>query len=225
MMTIWFPGDLFFMDGGWQGLKIIAPIDLVLGPALTLIFYRPWKKSIKLDMSMIATVQILALGFGVYTAYQQRTAAIVFAESRFETISYNEVKAANKEMMEQDLPVKSLQDFGKMPVLVYATPFDKDGYGQYLAELLNGLPELRERTARYLPISDAPRVEMVKWAIENPASDTALEIPASSKENPALTAQAAPETYTLKAKYADGIIKFNGSNYKIQRNGRLFADH
>ena len=30
MRLIWYPGDLFFMDGGWQGLKILAPIDLVL---------------------------------------------------------------------------------------------------------------------------------------------------------------------------------------------------
>ena len=36
MRLVWYPGDLFWMDGGWQGMQLIAPIDLVLGPALTL---------------------------------------------------------------------------------------------------------------------------------------------------------------------------------------------
>ena len=76
MRLVWYPGDLFTMDGGVQGLKIIAPIDLVLGPALTLGFYRPWKKSLKFDMAAIACVQIAALGYGVYATYQQRPAAI-----------------------------------------------------------------------------------------------------------------------------------------------------
>lgn len=231
MMKFWFPGDLFLMDGGWQGLKIIAPIDLVLGPALTLLFYRPLKKSLKFDMTMIASVQILALAFGVYTAYQQRTAALVFAENRFETISYSELKAANKEMQERDLPFKTIDEFGGMPAIVYAIPYaDKEDYKVYFGEIMNGAPELRERSARYIPISQA-RKAMTEWIITDKddaeAAGETVEIPASATADSPANEDAAPaeEVYKLVARYIDGTIKFDGDNYKIERNGSLFADN
>ena len=34
MALYWFPGELFFLDGGWQGLKLVAMVDLVLGLSL-----------------------------------------------------------------------------------------------------------------------------------------------------------------------------------------------
>ena len=37
---LWIPGDLFFMDGGWQGVKLVAMVDLVLGPLLTLLLFK-----------------------------------------------------------------------------------------------------------------------------------------------------------------------------------------
>ena len=30
----WFPGNLFFMDGGWEGVKLVAMVDVVLGLSL-----------------------------------------------------------------------------------------------------------------------------------------------------------------------------------------------
>lgn len=212
MVRFWFPGDLFLMDGGWQGLKIIAPIDLILGPALTLLFYRPWKKSLKFDMAMIATVQILALGFGVYTAYHQRTAAIVFAENRFETLSLNEFKAAQAELREQNLPARPISDFGRMPIMVYAESFGSEGYGKYLEDIMNGLPELRERSDRYHPLAQSMD-KIAKFQISTQADGTTIEEPQVAAAKP-------PEsqgTYEIKARYLFGTIKFDGDNYKIER--------
>jgi len=145
MRFIWFPDDLFFMDGGVQGLKIIAPIDLILGPALTLCFYRPWKKNIKLDMGVIAAVQIAALGFGVYQVYSQRTAAIVFAEHRFETLTYKEFKEVSKELEDAGITPKSLKEFGSMPIVVYAKPFAGESRGKYQSSLSERTDRVRSR--------------------------------------------------------------------------------
>lgn len=222
MMKIWFPGELFFMDGGWEGLKIIAPIDLVLGPMLTLLFYRPWKKSLKFDMTAIAMVQIIALGYGVYSAYQQRTAAIVFAEHRFETISLSELNAASVQLTDLDIQVKPAIEFGKMPILIYATPYGADNYGKYLEDILNGLPELRERSDRYNKLTNA-RTELEKYRItQDSTNGTTIEVPASSTSD---TVDVSAEVYPLKARYFDGTITFDGENYKIERNGSLFADN
>jgi len=69
MLVYWFPGDLFLMDGGWEGLKLVAMVDLVLGPALTLILFKPGKPGLKMDLSLIAGLQIAALAYGFYATY------------------------------------------------------------------------------------------------------------------------------------------------------------
>lgn len=230
MRIIWYPDDLFWMDGGWQGLQIIAPIDLVLGPALTLCFYRPWKKNLKFDMAVIAAVQIAALGYGVLAAYNQRPAVIVFAESRFETLALSEYRAASKEMRENGVTPVSLRDFGsRMPAVVHARAFNKDEFGDYLADLLNGLPELRERSDRYQPIADGT-AEITKYRIGSQQSGTSIanrdesddvvEIPASSRvtdtrEHTSTVNQ--PEIYKLKARYENGTIEFDPGNFKWTR--------
>ncbi|KAB0769044.1 hypothetical protein F7O87_33620, partial [Pseudomonas aeruginosa] len=35
----WYPGALFEIAGGWQGVRIVAAVDMVLGPLLTLVVY------------------------------------------------------------------------------------------------------------------------------------------------------------------------------------------
>lgn len=233
MRIIWYPDALFWMDGGWQGLKIIAPIDLVLGPALTLCFYRPWKKSLKFDMAVIATVQIVALGYGVYAAYNQRPAALVFAENRFETLSLAAYRAATNDMKENDLEPVSLREFGKsMPVVVHAEGFVGDDFGNYLAGILNGLPELRERSDRYRAIADA-RDEIAKYRISTQQDGTSIaktvdtgetiEIPASSQPDSTKidqTEQNPPEIYTLKAKFEFGTIEFDPDTFNWTRIAR-----
>jgi len=239
MRIIWYPGDLFMMDGGLQGLQLIAPIDLVLGPALTLCFYRPWKKNIKFDMAAIATVQIAALSYGVYATYQQRPAAIVFAENRFETLSLAEYKAASDEMLAMGKTPKSISEFeGRMPVVLHAKPFTGDEFGDYLADILNGLPELRERSDRFQAIADA-RHQIAQYRLGSQDNGTTIaasgdgeatsgqvvEISASSKadvSSEAATSNSnAAEIYTLKARYVDGTIEFDPASFrwtKITRN-------
>jgi len=213
MVKVWYPGQLFFIDGGWEGLKIIAPIDLILGPALTLAFYRPWKKSPRFDMAMIATVQILALGYGIYAVYHQRTAAIVFAENRFETLSLNEFKAANNDLKAADIRPKAATDFGgKMPIVVFAEPYIGEAYGKYMADVLNGLPELRERSDRYQSIVNA-RDKIAEYRIGATENGTAIEVQASSQSDSKASDPTA-EIYILKARYENGTIEFDPSNFE-----------
>jgi hypothetical protein len=37
---VWAPDFFFTTDGGWQGIRILGAVDLVLGPLLTLIVYK-----------------------------------------------------------------------------------------------------------------------------------------------------------------------------------------
>jgi hypothetical protein len=92
---LWYPGPFFDASGGWEGLKIAASVDLVLGPLLMLVIFNPAKGRLKLifDIATIISIQFAALVFGVATIYQQRPIAAVFWEDSFYTVPASALSA------------------------------------------------------------------------------------------------------------------------------------
>ena len=214
MALFWFPGDLFFIDGGWQGLKLVAMVDLVLGPALTLLLYKPGKPKLALDMSLIAAFQIGALAYGFYATHQQRTVAIVFAEQGFNTLSAQANKDADQELLKlnavpQPLPRASLL---KLPLLLTPEP---ENLGKHLEEILNGYPGPNERSDQFVPLA-AQRESMHKGALSMADLDDAG---ASEEIEQALNklslAASDVEFYKFKARYANGIAIFDPNGLRI----------
>lgn len=81
----WYPLPYFHSDGGWQGMRIMLFVDVVLGPLLTLIVfnYKKSRNKIIFDLSVIATIQIGALIWGVNAVYQGRPVVIVYNEGSY----------------------------------------------------------------------------------------------------------------------------------------------
>ena len=96
-----YPEPFFSADGGWSILRIIILVDLVLGPCLTLIIYKPGKKGLKFDMSAIAVVQLVALIYGGSILYQERPIFLVFSVDRFVLVSADDIEVSKY----QDKPV------------------------------------------------------------------------------------------------------------------------
>lgn len=90
----WYRFPLFSIEGGWKAVQIIAGCDIVLGPLLTLIVYKPGKPRLKLDLSIIAAIQFAALVAGMTITYLQRPALMVFAEERFHSLTRDYVGMA-----------------------------------------------------------------------------------------------------------------------------------
>lgn len=86
MFFAWYPAPYFEIDGGWKVLRILVGVDIVLGPLLTLIVFKPGKPSLKFDMSVIILAQLAALFYGTYIIYQQRPAFVVFGVDRFTSV-------------------------------------------------------------------------------------------------------------------------------------------
>jgi hypothetical protein len=78
----WFPQPYFSIDGGWQGIRIIAGVDLVLVPLITFLIFdlRKSRREIVSDLTIIVVIQLSALSYGVYLAYSQRPVAVVFID-------------------------------------------------------------------------------------------------------------------------------------------------
>lgn len=82
-----YPDPLFEMDGGKQGLKIIAFVDIVLGPLLTFAVYKKNKPGLKKDLSLIGALQIACLAAGVYITIIERPLALVLSYDGFHSIN------------------------------------------------------------------------------------------------------------------------------------------
>lgn len=98
------PGILFESDGGLLFLVLIGGVDVVLGPLLTLIVYVKEKPSIKMDLSVIAIFQIVAIGFGLNTLIASKPLAIVYGFESYQVVykdSFDEnVKKVNVDEVE-----------------------------------------------------------------------------------------------------------------------------
>lgn len=110
----WYPMPFFNTDGGWHGLRIIAAVDLVLGPLLTLIVFKAGKRGLKMDLTIIGMVQAAALAWGIWVVHHERPIAAVYAEKGFYAVSAEVLKI-------RGLSGDKLRAYGKRtPVWIYA---------------------------------------------------------------------------------------------------------
>lgn len=85
----WYPEPFFTAEGGWEGIRLMAFVDLVLGPTLTLIVFNHTKKKLVIvaDLSIIAMIQITALVWGGHTVYSKRPVALAYYDYAFFTVT------------------------------------------------------------------------------------------------------------------------------------------
>ncbi len=88
----WYPEPYFRIIGTWEAVRVMVGVDLVLGPLLTLVFYKPGKPKIRLDLSIIAVIQCAALIYGLTTIYKERPAYLVFAVDRLNLLAARDVE-------------------------------------------------------------------------------------------------------------------------------------
>ena len=216
MILYWFPGDLFFIDGGWQGLKLVAIVDLVLGPALTLILFQPGKPGLILDMSMVVAIQIAALGYGFYTTHQQRTVAIVYAERGFNTLSAQDNKEADRQLLALNQQPRPIPVTPMLQVPLLLTPIPENGgFAKILADVLNGYPAPWERSDQYVPLAehhDAIRPDAL--GLQQLADSGSLQAVERALKKRSLKPEDV-EFYRFQARYASGIAVFDPATMQI----------
>ncbi len=95
----WYPDFFFVSDGGWQGIRIVAFVDFVLGPTLTLVVFNRAKprKELRRDLSIIGLIQIASLTAGVWVVFSERPIALVFSDGSFQSLAADDFRAANRE--------------------------------------------------------------------------------------------------------------------------------
>lgn len=147
MHWVWYPAPYFEINGGWHVWRILAGVDVVLGPLLTLIIFKSDKPSLKFDLSCIVLMQLAALMYGGMIIYQQRPAFVVFGTDRFTTVT-----AADIEFDKLKAPeLQRLAGIG--PLLAQALPPADPKLRQELmfAIVIGGQKDLEYRAEWYEP--------------------------------------------------------------------------
>lgn len=92
---VWYPAPLHTAAGVTKIFLLLLAVDVVLGPLLTLIVYKAGKKTLIMDLTVIALLQLSALGYGVWTVAEGRPAWLVFGGDRFELVRVPEIDQRN----------------------------------------------------------------------------------------------------------------------------------
>ena len=90
---VWFPQPFFQIDGTGQALMILAGVDVVIGPLLTLLFVTSKKstRELLIDIVVILIIQISALSYGLIQIEQERVWAIVHIDGIFMLVTKKEI--------------------------------------------------------------------------------------------------------------------------------------
>jgi len=87
----WYPQPYFQVAGGSTLMLVIMGVDVVIGPFLTLIIFRPGKKGLRFDLTVIAALQVVAFGYGIHVIAEARPVFVVAAVDRFVVVSANQL--------------------------------------------------------------------------------------------------------------------------------------
>jgi len=141
VLAAWYPPPfLQFEESGKFSLLLILTAALA-GPALTWVVWANNKRGLKMDLSVIVLIQLLAIGWGTLSLYENRPYFMVYTVDRFEVFSKRDVDVSNIPNPKfLDKPLTS-------PVLLFANmPKDKRVFQKFLQEVMfEGKPDLQFR--------------------------------------------------------------------------------
>lgn len=90
---VWFPDPFQQMVGGSKLFMLVVGCDLALGPLISLVIYnsRKSRRELYFDYSIVAAIQLVALVYGMATAFSARPIFIVFVGDRLEVVTAREI--------------------------------------------------------------------------------------------------------------------------------------
>jgi hypothetical protein len=161
---LWYPGAYRALSGGMGLFVLIVAIDLVLGPLLTLVVFNPRKGRSELtrDVGVIAIVQLVALGYGLFTMASARPVYLVFEVDRFRVVAAADIDP--KELTSAPNELRSLPWLG--PQLIAARR--ADDAAETLESVMSAAAgvDIAMRPSRWTPFDTTYRQQA--WARAKP---------------------------------------------------------
>lgn len=147
---LWYPSPLHAALGVTGIFLLLLAVDVVLGPCLTLVVFKPGKKTLVMDLTAIALLQLSALAYGVWTVAEGRPAWLVFAVDRFELVRVLDID--ERKLEQADLAYRQPSLLGPQWVAA-SNPVDSDERNDLILESVFGGTDLAQRPNLYQPLS------------------------------------------------------------------------
>jgi len=179
---LWYPTPLHTAVGVTQIFLLLLAVDVVLGPLLTLLVYKVGKKTLIMDLTVIAVLQISALGYGLWTVAEGRPAWLVFAVDRFELVRVLDID--QRKLDQADSAYRQPSLLGPQWVAA-VNPSDTEEKNDIVMESVFAGVDIAQRPNLYQSLDSQ------QAAIQN----RLLELPALSANNAAQTIQATLAKY------------------------------
>ena len=163
VFLVWYPTPYESLSGGRELFWLVMVVDVICGPLLTAVLFNPAKPRRELwrDLTMVAIIQLGALGYGLQTVWAARPLFLVLEVDRFKVVG------------RPDLPVLSLSElastirpsFFSGPVAVaIRDPKDEKERQTVLFDSVLGGRDYAERPEFYLPYEGANALKSLKRA-------------------------------------------------------------
>lgn len=94
VIGFWYPPALLAMSHADKILLMLVGIDLVVGPLLTLLVFKPGKPSLRFDLTVIALLQACFLAYGVFNLTVSRPVFLVADGAGFDLVFANDLAPA-----------------------------------------------------------------------------------------------------------------------------------
>lgn len=159
VLALWFPEPYFRIDGGLAMIALAAAVDLVIGPLITLLVYRPHRRDNVFNLAIIAFLQAGALTWGVNILHAQRPLYAAYVGGPVRT--FFPVTGA----LIRDAPPSAdlVARLKERPPLVFI-PLSSDpaqARGMLMSALLGG-PSLLSSTHLWLPVEGRALASIVR---------------------------------------------------------------
>lgn len=133
IFEIWYPYPYRELAGGLRLFGVVVFVDVVCGPLLTVVIFNPRKsrQELAIDLTLVAFVQLAALGFGLYTIALARPVVVAFEKDRLVAVSAAQIDTV--ELLKAPVPFRSLSWRG--PILIGTrSPIDRE-------EMIHGMDQ------------------------------------------------------------------------------------
>lgn len=92
---LWYPYPYREISGGRELFFLLAAVDVIMGPLITLAIFNRSKSrpELLMDFTVVGLLQLAALGYGLWTVFSARPVHLVFEYSRMSVVHAIEVDA------------------------------------------------------------------------------------------------------------------------------------
>ena len=151
VFNLWYPAPIHEALGVTRIFLLLLMVDVVLGPLMTMLVYKTGKKTLVMDMTVIAALQLTALGYGLWTVAEGRPTWIVYNVDRFDIVTAADIDRRQLEATKAAYRHASWTG----PRWVGATaPDDVEHRNNILFEAVQGGSDIAQRPNLYRPLEE-----------------------------------------------------------------------